>query len=696
MSSRFRTLQILLMVCGCLPLGAAEWRTTVPFTYNIEYGKGHVGNPQYLRTIAEAPPTLLHVGEDIPFSSTFGTKSEYAGVEVKLSKVLTAEEIRVKIAELKQYTGDLHRAGVRQVIPYICNELAFGDHLARTGVFAFFDQWERYAEFGFGPKPPEDFLLARKFYPFQSLRRAKPEEPYYPMKVYSMCTNNPYWRQYLLAVTANAARCGYDGIFTDVMTIRDYCPHCQRKFREYLGARYTAARRMRRFGTADLGLLALAASGDGALWFDTQAFWSESNTEFLRAVKAEGQRENPAFFVVPNLGPLAHFDGVQKRATQGMSPAAWAQATDLFLVEEMQRPGRLRGEYFIDNILQYKMAFALGFRAGMLLYNAQEATGIELAMAEAGAGGGGALIQGGYKAPASRRKFRRFFEEHRDLYEGYESCADVAVLFDYDQLYWGNRSHLQSIYRLVDYLPRRHILFDLITPEQARTGRLGRYKAVITPYVRYLPDTLLAQLKGFQARGGVWIDIGDSGRFDQDGRVRPGPARPSELEEYIPYPRFALYLLKEDDANEIAEVLAMLDASLAGENPPPARRVKKDLQAALEAAVGWPLSVIGGQGLDGLRVNVWRKGDSLTAHLVNYYCDIAAKTGEERAPKTLENVVVRLHLPEGRVASARLVDPDTADPAPVAVSRKGAWVELTVPSIRIYKIAKLGLARPGS
>ena len=73
MSSRFRTLQILLMVCGWLPLGAAEWRTTVPFTYNIEYGKGHVGNPRYLQTIAEAPPTLLHVGEDIPFSSTFGT-----------------------------------------------------------------------------------------------------------------------------------------------------------------------------------------------------------------------------------------------------------------------------------------------------------------------------------------------------------------------------------------------------------------------------------------------------------------------------------------------------------------------------------------------------------------------------------------------------------------------------------------------
>ncbi|HEX7975954.1 MAG TPA: hypothetical protein VF498_16215, partial [Anaerolineales bacterium] len=44
--------------------------------------------------------------------------------------------------------------------------------------------------------------------------------------------------------------------------------------------------------------------------------------------------------------------------------------------------------------------------------------------------------------------------------------ADVAVLFDYEQLYWGNRSHLQSVYRLLDYLPRRHILFDLITPEQ--------------------------------------------------------------------------------------------------------------------------------------------------------------------------------------------------------------------------------------
>jgi hypothetical protein len=676
---------------------AGEWKTTVPFTYNIEYGPEHVGSEKYLKTIGEAPPDFLHVGEDLPFSSTFGTKRDYAGVKADLFKLLTVEEVRAKIAELRAYTASLHKAGVKWVIPYICNELAFGDHVRRAGFFEFFDHWDRYAEFGYPPKPDADILLARKFYPFQGIRRGRNEDGFRPFKVYSMCTNNPQWRAHLLAATANAARCGYDGIFVDVMTLHDYCPHCQRLFREYLAKKYPPAERNRRFGVGGVDRISLGVQGDGALWAETQAFWGDSSTGLLESVAAEGRKTNPKFFAVPNLGPVAHADGVQKRVREGMNPFAWARATDLMLVEEMQRPGHVLGGYIMHNILQYKLAFAAGFRAGMLLYNAQDPTGIELAMAEAGAGGGGALIQGGYKAPASRRKYRRFFEQHRSLYDGYNSVAQVAVVFDYNQLYWLSRSNLQAAYRLVDYLSERHILFDLVTPAQAASGKLARYQAVITPSLKYLSAGALAALRRYSASGGVWVDTGDSGRFSDAGDVRATPSGArlafGDLDELIAYPRFAVYLMKEDDANEISEITATLKAVLEGENPLPPSRVKRDLQTLLEEHTKRPLAVISGKGFDAVRVTAYRHrgagGETVVAHFVNYNCQVPLDSKEawNLAPQPARQIRVR--LPVSGATGARLIDPDGAPSQPLSFIRKDGAVEFTLPEVKIYKVVEI-------
>ncbi len=695
-----RAVVFALMVSAC---NAGEWKTTVPFTYNIEYGAGHVGSEKYLKMIAEAPPDMLHVGEDLPFSSTFGTKRDYAGVKADLFKLLTAEEVRAKIADLRQYTASLHKAGVKLVIPYICNELAFGDHMKRAGFFEFFDHWDRYAEFGYPAKPGADILLARKHYPFQGIRRSHAEEGFYPFKVYSMCTNNPEWRAHLLAATANAARCGYDGIFVDVMTLHDYCPHCQRLFRAYVAKKYQPAERLRRFGVTEVDHISLGVQGDGTLWVDTQAFWADASAGLLAAVAAEGRKTNPKFFAVPNLGPLAHADGVQKRVREGMSPFAWARATDLFLVEEMQRPGHVLGGYLIHNILQYKLAFAAGFRAGMLLYKAQDPVGIELSMAEAGAGGGGALIQGGYKAPESRRKYRQFFEQHRDLWDGYDSLADVAVVFDYDQLLWLNRSNLQAAYRLVDYLSERHILFDFITPARASKGKLACYQAVITPSLKYMSGATLAALREYRARGGLWIDAGDSGRYSDAGALRTTSAGAgasfSDLDELIAYPRFAVYLMKEDDANEISEICATLKAVLEGECPLPPSRVKRDLQALVEASIKRPLAAISDPGFEAVRVAAYRRmspqGEKTVVHLVNYNCQMPLDTREDwnLSPRPAHDIPVR--IPARVVRNVRLIDPDGAPPQDLKFAQKGNAVEFTVPELRIYKIVEI-TGRPAS
>ena len=115
---------VLLMPVALSAAGNDSWRTAVPIIYNIDYGDGHVGSPEFLKQIQEAPPQLMHVGEDVPFSSVYGTKDGYAG---NRTRDLTPEEVRAKITELKAYVTSLHSAGVEWVIPYINNKTVIGD-----------------------------------------------------------------------------------------------------------------------------------------------------------------------------------------------------------------------------------------------------------------------------------------------------------------------------------------------------------------------------------------------------------------------------------------------------------------------------------------------------------------------------------------------------------------------------------------
>jgi len=719
-------------LCVGVVAGQEEWKTSVPFTYLIDYSQGHVSNPEYLRKIAEAPPTLMHVGEDVVFSSVFGTKEGYGGPQGTRAKLITAEEARARLAEVQGYTAAMHAAGVKWIIPYINNLAVLGDHVRRTGFWEFFDHWDRFREFGFGPRPAEDIVTAQMFAGFPRPQRPRwwgmekaEQDPNYPYKRYEMCVNNPIWRNYLLNVVRIIARTGMDGVFSDEMDLSDYCSWCQAGFQEYLRRKFTAAERQRRFGQSEAAWLRLGRPGEGALWYETQAFWSWSLGEYLRDLGAAGRQVNPDFFVVANLGPFAHINGVYKRVSGGKDPRVWAPHCRLVMFEEMQRPGQLGPGVFLDNVLQFKLAFGMEFVAGTLLYYAQEAPGIELAMAEAAAGGGGAFIQGGYREPETRKRYRQFFEAHADLLKGFDSQADVALVFAYDQAYWGNAVHLSTLYPISQYLSEHHILYDVIPPAKVRSAWLNpRYKVVITSGLWYLPEEVLRELLNFAAHGGVWLDIGDSGKYDESGRLRLRVSRPSRaervgkglilrresLEEVLRLPHFALYWLSESEANDLKEVERLYRASLVPEFPLPPARAGEDLKTLLETHTGTALSVLSQEGLEGLRCHLWRKtardhGKVVTAHFVNYYSQIPTQAvfvgqnfevggpPEQYRPRVLEDVSVRLALPPGRITSVVVYDPDAAAPTPVRYHQAGNRVEFQLPPLRVYQIAEIRLAR---
>ena len=55
---------IALIVAG---VGVADdgWRTQAPITYVLDYGREHLGYPEYFQAVAGSPPTLLHLGKDV-------------------------------------------------------------------------------------------------------------------------------------------------------------------------------------------------------------------------------------------------------------------------------------------------------------------------------------------------------------------------------------------------------------------------------------------------------------------------------------------------------------------------------------------------------------------------------------------------------------------------------------------------------
>lgn len=427
--------------------------------------------------------------------------------------------------------------------------------------------------------------------------------------------------------------------------------------------------------------------------------------------------------MIPNLGTFSSLDGAYKRVSGGKDFREWAPYSRLIMYEENQRPGQFAPGVFLDEILQFKAAFGMGFVGGTLLYNAQDAAGIELSMAEAGAGGGGAFIQGSYAEPESRKKYRHFFEANPDLFAGYESQADVALVFAYDQAYWGNANHLSSLYSLRQYLSDHHLLFDIIRPGKIQSDRLkGRYKVVITSGLWYMPDHTLTDLRNFAAQGGIWLDIGNSGKFDDAGRLRSGIVdaprserlgrglilRRARLEDVIRLPGFARYWVTEDEDNSLADMVKHYQDSLLAPFPFPPLTGGEDLETLLETHAGTPLSVIPAAELEGLRCNVWQKAEGthreiVTAHLVNYYSPIpnTPAAGETPAPvngpqrlasRVLENVFIRLRLCPGRVESVVIYDPDDPQPMAVKFQQSGSKLELVLPPIRIYKIAKITLS----
>ncbi len=699
---------LTVSVCLLLLVSGAEaadpnWRTSPPVTYVLDYGQGHIGNPEYIETVAKSPPTILHLGKDTVMSHNWGPiqgvgGENQAGGRGEAVRRLSPEETWDRYHALEAMVDGLHEAGVEYVMPYICSVTIGGHHEHRRGFWEFYDHWDEYRDFGLPPRPELDPAEWMQRLPDGSMKPTygcKPDEdefypPYKPNLRYAACVNNPGWRTWIDSVVRLVAEVGYDGAFIDNgSNQRCYCRFCQEKYQDFLSGRYTDAQIRELFG-AEPGQVPLAVRPDRdeeptLAWVESQRFWRESVYEHQQAMRRAGEEVNDRFILFPNGG-----HNRSETVKQSFRDTNYVMY-ELSLGDYGTHPGLVRSRIVEDiymNVrnhhiwqLKYTQATREGVSALLLTRAGYPTTKAAFALnplaaalgnAEAAAFGSGAgfLLRPRWNEYADvLNRYRAFFEENAEAYTGLVPHAQVGVAAFGEQNFYEHSDHIAMVERLCEELSAEHVLFDLVTEELFTADHLAQFGTVIFPDVKYASPEQLEALSDYVEGGGQAVVIGGAPTHDMLLRPLSAADVPSAM--------------RPEQVGE--DRGAMREAGSGWWS----RYERLPLEGLLEA-IGGPeagLSTAPEAG-PGVRVNAFvdPDGSRMTLHVLNY--DTPLGTDPEGVPDN-EHLALSVSLPDGaEVAGVRALSPD-AGSQEVAWTVEEGRLEMTLPRLHIYALLQV-------
>ncbi len=324
----------LLFACVIVSIGGlsvsalGDQKTSVPLIYILDYSEHLSRVGEFAGQVGEAPPYLLHVAHDGPFVNSWGA------LELDTAQPIPPAEMEKRFGDVRKMVTEVRKSGVKIVIPYICNQTIAGDPEKRLGIWWFYDNWDNYSRFGLGSKPMADPIdwLARQpdgqpHFNYEKRHKYFARFGYYR---FAPCVNNPYYNEYLRGIVTTMAAVNFDGVFVDNCILNCYCEHCQRRFREYLGKKYSPTRLAKRFGVNNASRINLGTKGNRYLW----SMQSPDFAEFLRTtVKTEELIEflgtdDPAKANLPEGGNgwlWMHVRGFEKYLREKYSEAEFAR-----------------------------------------------------------------------------------------------------------------------------------------------------------------------------------------------------------------------------------------------------------------------------------------------------------------------------------------------------------------------------------
>lgn len=668
----------------------------------------------------ERPPEALEYGRLRVFCSSDAEEIRAAGGTFSIAYAMSFSrgepfrreraEFKGRMAELREMTRRAHEAGIT-VISYVSQNPSTsraGDPggWIMSDVWADEEWWNRYADF-YGPRPerpPSTWLQIRADGTYGGhvwIPPAATEERHYEVRG---CPHSAAFRQYAGGIIKILVAAGIDGIYLDHSEIEDtYSEDSQRCFREFLGARYTAAELKERFGIADLEQMKPGEDGEDdsgdALGAERALFRAASEAEFHRYLRGVGRAQDPDFIIAGNLWGGA---GFQTAALNG-SDIQLAGMVDTFLYSELatgtESPERgqrnLSGtrDGVMTSMAPMIRVLAASSRTGAAtsytyypqapnpvpteeaLFNLQR-----LAMAEAFANHTAFRRVEAHHVEPVRRAAKTVYDLLRSVEPeilGAEMCADVGVVASLQGCYHGRYSYHREVSRA---LAEAGIAHEMIAPRNLREDRLARYCAVVLPNAAVLSREAYEALVEYARGGGSVIAFGEVGAMD--GRGGPGPAEAGGKTGFVGVAIDPERLAEDNRKADYDSELTQHAAWARGEWPALLRPTMDAVVEAVEQAGGDSLAARR-HGPAGVEVSVMRRpgSDDLIVHAVNYGVDLAG------AVTAAKDVRISVCAPGGKpitgVAWHSLDEPTE----PVSVAREGERVEFTVPSLGIYGIA---------
>ncbi|HEY0377620.1 MAG TPA: hypothetical protein VGC87_11915 [Pyrinomonadaceae bacterium] len=636
------------------------------YSYNAAHLLNGAGAPLYaaderyktfLAKLRQFPPDILIVGKEAPLTHSLGPTLSFGGENRTFPpppgrkgedarRLLSPDELRLRIKATEQFVRDVHAAGVKTVIPYISPMTMLGNAERRQGFFQFFDSWEKYArEFDLPERPPGDPLdwTQRDQKGATYFRVGGGREDAEGLTRYSMCVNNPGWRRWQMLVADWIARVGYDGVWMDnVLVHRCYDKYCQ----------------------------AVAKEMGADLSREQDRVWLESYSRYFDDLRrAGGSRRRGEFFLGGNYIELPFQRAVTDDLDLCMVEQVWLGAARILwpggvwtgyyppLPSQQVVNNRTRGtseSRSLNNLWVARLAYAMrGERGIHLLAGAPAGKGPEfahnedsatLALAEGAAFGGGVAVQvvGQYPfhsgndagAHKARERFFTFGRAHRELYERLLPAGDVAIVVFPDQ----EAAGLVEAEQVHEALLWRGLLVDVLDGDKQSAASLARYGLVIVP-----------------------------------GR----PALPPWMK--------ALPLLQSLDPLSPEEVREVKKSYQKSRELPQLRRTKlSDL--AIERAGALPALTLPQKSL--VEGCAWADDRRVVLHLLNFRTPIGLTNGG--TVEAVGDVAVRLKLPQGKsVREVRTYSTDGREAKAVAFRQSGNTLSFKVSSVRVYEVCEI-------
>jgi len=668
------------------------WATSLPFTYILDYGSKHLGNPDYVPAVATAPPTLLHLGKDVPLNHGWGPVRALGGENQAYGRGdyidrISPEEVQKRIDGLRAMTDALRRQGVRWVTPYICAMTVNGDEKKRTGFWEFYDHWDEYRHLGLCPRPAADPFEWLQRYPDGRpliYYRYKYPDEYYPRfetnHRYAACWRTAGWRTWLTEVVRFAAKCGHDGVFVDNgCSQRCQCARCLDAFRQMLRKRFEPERARQALG-ASVGEIKFPEKKGTDLHAEMTRYWCETIREEMAALKEVGTKElGREFIIFPNGGRPAYIQ-------------AALRDTDFVMFEKSHgeygtHPGMalcpmfegLKLRAWNDHVFEYKFVQCLRRRVKPIILSRPGYPGrvpwlmlnpncARLGFAECGAfsGGGGFLVRPKFGVyHDALNEYRGFFEEHPRLYAGLDTYAQTAVLACPEQGWYGNPKHLGAVKQITEVLTESQVLFDYVSEERLSTEALARYGTVVAAHFERVTGAQLKAILGYVRGGGRVVLIGGFANRGEGMAEREVPLcpRPGEVQ------RFGQGVAVQcDSVGGLTSVLGEGASVLSGADPQLGTHVKVNAFC----------------DLDGLAPRI-------VVHVVNYNVPLGVDAEE---PQEVEGLALSLPLPsDAKTLSAKCYAPDEPTAQSLAVRTDGGRVTVAIPWLRIYRVLEIALSK---